>query len=193
MIRICCALEILQVAAHAGRVRAGQVVVVVDVALHALDAGVRSRQGESRGRVIKRRARPGGRAVALLASLREARSDVIGIRRSLEVFQVATDASRVRAGQVVVAVHVALRTLNAGMRAGQRKAGGVVIESGARPGRGAVTLLTSLREARSDVIGIRCALEVFQVATDASRVRTREIVVAIHVTLRALQCRVRPR
>jgi len=71
VIRIRRALEILQVAAHAGRVRAGQVVVVVDVALHALDAGVRSRQGESRGRVIERRARPGGRAVALLASLRE--------------------------------------------------------------------------------------------------------------------------
>jgi len=64
-------LEILQVATDASRVRTRQVVVVVDVALHALDAGVRSRQGESRGRVIKRRACPGGRAVALLASLRE--------------------------------------------------------------------------------------------------------------------------
>ena len=64
-------LEVFQVAADAGGVRAGQVVIVVDVALHALDAGVRSRQGESRGRVIKRRACPGGRAVALLASLRE--------------------------------------------------------------------------------------------------------------------------
>ena len=118
---------------------------------------------------------------------------MIRICCALEILQVAAHAGRVRAGQVVVAIYVALPTLNAGMRPGQRKAGGVVIESGARPGRGAVTLLTSLWEARSDVIGIRCALEILQVATDASRVRTREIVVAIHVTLRALQCRVRPR
>jgi len=137
-------LEIFQVATDASRVRTRQVVVVVDVALHALDAGVRSRQGESRGRVIERRARPGGRAVALLAGLREARSDVVGIRRSLEILQVATDAGRIRAGQVVVAIHVALRTLNAGMRPGQREAGGVVIKVRTHPRRGVVALRAGL-------------------------------------------------
>ena len=40
-------------AADAGRVRAGQVVVSVDVALRALHAGVRARQREAGRRVVK--------------------------------------------------------------------------------------------------------------------------------------------
>ena len=48
---------------------------------------------------------------------------MVGLRRALEIFQVAAGASRVRTGQGVVAVHVALGALNGCMCAGQRKAG----------------------------------------------------------------------
>ena len=85
--------------------------------------------------------------MALLASLREIRLHVIGIRRALEILQVATHASRVRAGQVVIVVHVALHALHAGMEAGQRESSGRVIESRAGPVGGAVALLASLGEA----------------------------------------------
>jgi len=56
--------------------------------------------------------------VTLLARLREARGDVIRIRRALEVLQVTAHTSRIRAGQVVVIVHVALYALNARVCAG---------------------------------------------------------------------------
>jgi len=117
---------------------------------------------------------------------------VIGIRRSLEVFQVATDASRVHTREIVVAIHVTLRALQRRVRPRQREAGGVVIESGARPGRGAVTLLTSLREAGLHVIGIGRSLEVFQVAAHAGRIRAGQVVVAIYVALRTLNAGMRP-
>ena len=67
MIRIIRALKIFQVAAHASG--AGDVVVVVDVALRALHAGVGPGQGESGGRVIELGRHPGGAVVALIASL----------------------------------------------------------------------------------------------------------------------------
>ena len=65
--------------------------------------------------MIEGRAGPVGGAVALLAGLRKSRLYVIRIRRALEVFQVAADAGSIRAGQVVVAVHVTLRALHTGV------------------------------------------------------------------------------
>ena len=56
----------------------------------------------------------------------------------------AAHAGRIRAGQVVVAIYVALRTLNAGMRPGQREAGGVVIKVRTHPRRGVVALRAGL-------------------------------------------------
>jgi small neutral amino acid transporter SnatA (MarC family) len=49
---------------------------------------------------------------------------VIWIARALEIFQVAADASRICGGQVVVAVHVALRALHSRVRPAQRETGG---------------------------------------------------------------------
>ena len=49
VVRIGGALEVLQMAAHTSRVGAGQVVIVVDVALHALHGRVRAGQWESGG------------------------------------------------------------------------------------------------------------------------------------------------
>ena len=53
--------------------------------------------------------------MALLTGLREPGLHMVGLRRALEIFQVAADAGRVRAGQVVVVVHVALRALHGRM------------------------------------------------------------------------------
>ena len=193
VIRIRGALEIFQVAADAGGVGAGQIVVIVHVALGALHGSMGAGQGESGGGVIKGRAGPGGRAVALLAGLREPGSHVIGVRGALEIFQVAAHACRVRGRQVVVVVDVALRALHGRVRPGQGEPGSGVIESRACPGGGAVALLASLREAGRNVIGIRSALEIFQVAAHACRVGAGQIVVPIHMALRALQRGMRPR
>ena len=67
MIRIIRALKIFHVAAYASG--DGDVVVIIDVALRALHAGVGTGQGKSRGRVIELGRHPGGAVVALIASL----------------------------------------------------------------------------------------------------------------------------
>ncbi len=109
MVRIRRALEIFQVTGHAGR--AGQVVVVVNVAVGALTRRncVRTGQHKIHKRMIKSCRLPSGRRVALRTIRREVRCDVIGIRGPLEIFQVAADAGR--AGQIVIVVHVAIDAL----------------------------------------------------------------------------------
>ena len=111
-------------AAHAGRIHTREVVVAVHVALRALHRGVRSRQREPGGRVVKIRASPGRGAMALRTRLREARLHVVRLGRPLEVIQVAADAGRIRAGAVVVAIHVALGALNGRVSTREREAGG---------------------------------------------------------------------
>ena len=68
---------------------AGQGVIIVDVALHALQRSVSACQREARRRVIKVRVRPGNRVMACLAGLREIGLHVIGGCRTLEILQVA--------------------------------------------------------------------------------------------------------
>ena len=50
--------------------------------------------------------------MALRAGLREAGLHVIWLGRALEVLQMAADASRIRAGQVVIVVDVTLHALH---------------------------------------------------------------------------------
>src|SRR6267142_1329150 len=85
VVRLGGALKIFQVAAHASGIRAREVVVIVDVTLHALHRGMRSRQREAGGRVVKVRARPGGGVVTLLAGLGEARLYVVRLGGALEI------------------------------------------------------------------------------------------------------------
>ena len=100
---------VVLVARQAGR--AGEVVIVVDMAVSALPRRRRMRagQGESSAVVVEGRIQPGSRVVALVAGLREVRRHVIRVRRSLEVFQVTGNAGR--AGQVVIIVDVAIAAL----------------------------------------------------------------------------------
>jgi len=193
VVRLRGALKVLQVTAHAGRIRAGEVVVAIHVALYALHGRVRTRQREARSRVIKRGAGPSRTVMALRAVLRESRTHVIGIRGALEILQVATHASRVGTCQTVIVVDVALYALHGRVRSRQREARGRVIKRGAGPSRTVMALRAVLRESRTHVIGIRGALEVFQVAADASSVGAGQVVVAVHVALRALHGCVRSR
>jgi len=91
--------------------RAGDAVIVVDVAVAALPRryGVRAGQRESRLRVIEGCRLPGRSVVAGLTGLGKSARDVIWVRGVLEILQVTRHASRTR--QVVVAVQVAIATL----------------------------------------------------------------------------------
>ena len=108
MIRIGRALEILQVAGYASR--AVQRVVVINVAVDALARRncVHASQREPGGGVIKLAVGPQHCVMALLASCREAG---MGHRRGggVVIVLMATHASR--AGDVVVVVDMAIRTL----------------------------------------------------------------------------------
>ena len=67
--------------------RAGQVVVVVDVAIGASPRrnGVQAGEREPGAGVVEGGIKPGAGAVALVAGLREIRGHVVGIRRCLIV------------------------------------------------------------------------------------------------------------
>jgi len=143
VIRIGRGLKILQVAGDTSR--AGQVVVVVDVAVEAdtRRIGVRIGQREANRVVVKGRRLPSARGVALLTILREASGDVIRIGRGLKILQVAGDAGG--AGQTVVVVDVAIEadTRRVSVRIGQREAKAGVIELSVRPSICTVALLAT--------------------------------------------------
>lgn len=115
--------------------RAIEGVVVIDVAIGALPWGcrVRSGQRESGAVVVERRILPGTGVVARAASLREVRTHVVWIRRTLVILQVTRNASRVV--QIVVVVHMAIGALprRHGVHAGQWKSRQGMIERGIRP------------------------------------------------------------
>ena len=137
--------------------------------------------------MIEHRIGPQVRVVTLLASLGEAGSHVVGIRCSLEVFQVAADTSGRR--QVVVVVDVAIRTLPRRYRVhpGQCKTGAGVVESRVEPRSRVVALLASLGEVRRRVVRVRRALIILQVARDARRVGN--VVVVVDMAICALSWR----
>ncbi len=184
MVGIGCALEILKVAGDA-RVRR-QIVIVIDVAIGASTRRNRMRTGQREidGRVIERSRRPACSGMAGVASRCKVQGNVIGIGRALKILKVAADASRAVQRVIVVDVTIGTRTWWDCVHTGQLESGGVVVKRGVRPVGGVVTSLASLREVRARVIRIRGALEIFQVARDASCAAQR--VVAIHVAIGAL-------
>ena len=140
------------------------------MALRALQGRVEAGQREPGRGVIEDRAQPVRSAMALLASRREARLLVIRIRGAVVIGLVALDAGAVgdRVGSPGDQGRgVALRALQGRVEAGQREAGGGVIEGATRPIGRVVTILASLREARLHVVRIRGALEIFQVTGHA--------------------------
>ena len=128
MIRIRRALIVLQVASHARA--AGQVVIVVDMAIGALSRrdGVGACERESCAVMVEGRVQPRAGVVALITSLRKIRAYVIWIRRALIIFQVASHASC--AGQVVIVVDMTIGALSRrdGVHARKREFRQVVVE-----------------------------------------------------------------
>ena len=118
----------------------GDVVVVVDVAIGALARrnGMGSAERESRLGVIECRRLPGCSVMADVAGLSEAASHVIGIRGSLEILEMARNASA--AGQIVVIVRMAIgaSARRNCMSTRQREVDAGVVESCRRPTRGGV-------------------------------------------------------
>ena len=189
MIRVVGVVEVGLMAAYAGRVRAGQAVIAVDVALRALEGGMRSGERPSGGGVVEGAAAPVGRGVALIAIGGEAGLHVVRIRCPLEILQVAIHARP--AVQAVVVIDVALRALQRGVRPGQRKPGRSVIEGCSCPVRRRMAGLAGRREPGRGVRGIIRIVEVGLMAADAGRIRARQVVISVDVALRALQRGVR--
>jgi len=122
--------------------RAGQVVVVVDVAIRALPRrhGVCAGQWEVHQRVIEGGRLPGVRGVALLASRGKGARHVIRIRGALKVFLMARNASRARQVEAVVQVAVGAGPGRNRVPAGQRESHRIVIKLGIQPVVGDVAL-----------------------------------------------------
>ena len=139
--------------------------------LRARNGGVRAREREGRQVVIKGRAQPGGRIVASGAIVREARGNVIRVRRLGEVGEVATDTIRRDSLEATAGV-----TGTAGqrlVRSGQDELGETgVVEARDLPAIRVVTGPAGGREAGGDVIEDAVLLKVTGVAADALRTQT---------------------
>jgi hypothetical protein len=172
VIRIGRALVILQMAAHAGR--AGQVVVSVDVAIGALQLGMCSRDGETHRSVIEARRLPRSRAVAVLASLRESKRDVIRIGSFAKVLQVATHTAGWCA--FVLAAYMTTDAVQRGMCPGKGEPGDFkVVEASTKPSGDRMALLASARESGGNVVGRRCLRIRCRVAGVALKRQTLEL------------------
>ena len=155
-----CSLIVLQVTCGASG--AGQVVVVVDVAIGALTGrhGVHACQRESCQRMIKRGIRPRRGVMAEITGLGERGAYVIRICGPLIVFQMASNTSST--SEVVVIVEVAVGALprRHAVAAGQGKSDGAVIELGVEPIVRQVARCTVGGEMRGDVVRVVGLLEI---------------------------------
>lgn len=183
------AVVIVLVAAHARP--GGELVIVVDMTLRALQRRVRTGKRKTSGCVVERGIGPVRGAMARLTGRGEARGSVGRIIRGAVVVLVASDASRIGAGQRIVALDVALLTLQRGMKAGQWEAGSGVIEGAAAPGGRIVTVLAACRKTCRKVWRIVRVVEIGLVATDARSIGAGQVVVPVYVALLALQRRMR--
>lgn len=138
--------------------------------------------------VIEYRPQPRSRGVARETRGGEARSHMVGVRRTLVVGLVTGIA--VGGNRGVVVVHVATGAGHRGMCAGQGERRVVVVKRRWNPRRCVVAQVAGLRESRRDMVRAGGFVEVGQVTGHASR--AVQLVVSVDVTLRALQRSVCP-
>lgn len=181
VIRVCGAVVVLLVTGIT--VRGNVYVVIVHVALDAGHGRVRPSKGETRLTVIEGCGDPRRRVVADLALLWKPCLRMIGVVGLVVVRQVTGDTRGVR--QFVISIEVTLRALHRCMSAGQRKASTIMVELRSRPRNCGVTDRTIGRESSLPMIGVSGAVVILHVASTASD--TAQVVVAVDVTLRALQ------
>ena len=139
------------------------------MALLAGDGRVRAGQREPSGVVIEFSPEPLRGGVAELAVLREAGRGVIGMGGGSVFLEVA--GRTIRAERRVLAIGVAQSASRRGVRAGQRKLGGAVIELRPEPLRGGVASLAVLRESGGDVVRILGGLIIPEMAGGAGYVQ----------------------
>ena len=176
-----CVVVIRLVAGHASRAR--QVVIIVDVAISAGPRRHRviSRQRESSAVVIERCIRPGRGVMALIAGLREIRGDVIRIGGALVILEVTGHARRAVQAVVVVDVAIGAGSWRNCVQPCERESSAVVVERCIRPGRGVVALVAGLREVRGDMVRVRRALIVLEVAGHARSAVQAVVIVDVAV------------
>jgi hypothetical protein len=169
VIRICSALEVLQVTRNACRVGQGE--VVIGVAIRALPRRyrMRSRQREIGEVMVEGGVQPIRGVVALRTIRWEITGDMVRVRRGLKIFQVATRTCG--GAQVVIVVDVAVGafTRRNSMSTGQQESGRGVIKFCVQPVIGAVATVACGGEFGGDVIGITGRLKILRVARIASR------------------------
>ncbi len=186
MIRVVGSLEVFEMAADAGGV--ADVVVPIDMALRALHLDVSSSQRKGRLRMVEPSRLPPCRSVAHRALLGNSCREMIGVGRTLIIFQVTrhTDCG----GQIEVAIRVALIALQLRVPACEGKTDGIVIEIRRLPGSGRMAFLASLRKAQCDVIGIARLLKIWQVAANAGC--GRALVLPADMACRAVEAGMHP-
>ena len=181
VIRIVRPLEIFKMATHARR--DGDVVVSIDVALSTLQRGMSSGQRERGLGMVERRRLPGCCRVAHIALLRNARGNVVWIRRALIVLQVTRDTDC--GSQIEISIRVALIALQLRVSTSEGEAHRVMIEVCGLPRRGCVAFLAGLGKPQCDVIWIVRLLKIGQVAAYACR--RRALVLSTGVACRAVE------
>lgn len=150
MVRIVCALVVLEVAGHASGGR--EIKISADVALITLQLGMAAGERESNRVVIEVRRLPGAGGMALLASLGKAEGDMVGIAGFLKIWQVATDACR--RGTLILSARVTSSAIQGRMHSGKSEASyPQVVEFRAQPGINSVALLALHRQIRGNVVG----------------------------------------
>ena len=138
--------------------------------------------------MVKERIAPRSCAVASLTSGRETGLLVVRVRGSVVVLHVATRTGG--AGQVVIAVDVALLARQSGVRPGQWEPSVVVIEAGISPRGGVVANLAGRRDPGLLVIRIGRAVVVLGMTGHAGGIF--EVVIAVDVALRTRRGRMFP-
>ena len=130
--------------------------------------------------MVKRRVCPVARVVALLASLREIRADVVRIVRALEILQVTAYACRAVQCEVIVNVAIGALTRGHCVRAGQHEPCAGVVELPICPLHRIVAVFARCRET---AVRYRCgrAAEIFLVASNAGQSAKGVIVVDVAV------------
>ena len=108
--------------------------------------------------------------MAGVASLRESAGNVVGIRGSLEIFEVARHAGVGGQVEVVIDVAVSASPRRDSVRTGKREVDAVVVEGGRRPACSGMAGVAGLGESAGNVVGIGGAPEIIEVARHASGV-----------------------
>jgi hypothetical protein len=175
VIRVRRLLEIRLVALIAVRIR--QLIVAARVTRLALSRNMRPSQRKLGCIVIECCSRPIRCCVTLRAIMVEIAGNVIRVRRLLEISLVALIAIRI--SQLVIAAGMAWLTLRGNVCTRQREQGGVVIERCRCPIGSRMTLRTIMVEVPSNVIRIRCLLEIHLMAGETGHGLPGKHIVAV--------------